>query len=121
MTPPVLHLIVLRASDLERTARFYSGLGFSLASEKHGSGPQHYSCETGGVVLELYPAGKIGAEPGAGMLGFSVKCLKAALSVVEAEGCSVLLHPGSSERGLRAVVLDPDGRKLELVEPRREG
>lgn len=116
MSSPVLTFLVLRARDLECTARFYAELGFTLVPEQHGSGPAHYSCQTGSVVLEIYPAGSSGAEPGTGMFGFTVASMPEALRSVQAFGGSVISEMKRTQRGIRAVVLDPDGRKLELLE-----
>lgn len=57
MTP----FVVIRCSDLEKSAAFYSSLGLTLTPEKHGNGPSHFSIETSGVVIELYPANGKGA------------------------------------------------------------
>lgn len=51
-----LSLLVLRAADPERLARFYSAFGLAFRTEKHGEGPLHWSCDLGGSVLEIYPA-----------------------------------------------------------------
>jgi lactoylglutathione lyase len=116
VSSPSLNLLVLRAADIERTGSFYSVLGLSLVQEKHGCGPVHYSCDLGTMVLEIYPAGSIGAEPGTGMMGFTVSSLSHVLPMIESMGCSIVTAPASSDRGLRAVVKDPDGRRVELIE-----
>jgi catechol 2,3-dioxygenase-like lactoylglutathione lyase family enzyme len=114
---PTLSLIVLRAADLEATRAFYAALGLPLAEEKHGDGPTHYSCDLGGTVLEVYP-GTAGTAPprsagGAVMLGFRVASLDEALARLAAPVAS---GPRPGPWGRRAVVLDPDGRAVELSE-----
>jgi catechol 2,3-dioxygenase-like lactoylglutathione lyase family enzyme len=59
---PRLDYLVLRCGDLERSRAFYSALGLALVCERHGRGVQHYSCNLGTMVLELYPSrGRNGA------------------------------------------------------------
>jgi catechol 2,3-dioxygenase-like lactoylglutathione lyase family enzyme len=118
MTSPSLALIVLRCRDLQASRAFYTALGVSLAEEQHGSGPVHYAAELGDAVFELYP-GKPGAAPertaaGATLLGFRVDDLDGALAAVRASGAPVVSAPAETPWGRRAVVLDPDGRAVEL-------
>ncbi|OYW39879.1 MAG: hypothetical protein B7Z35_03050 [Hydrogenophilales bacterium 12-61-10] len=117
MNSPTLSLVVLRFADLDLAGRFYAALGLRLTKEKHGSGPDHYSCQLGSVVLELYPAGKLAAVPGTAMFGLNVSSMELTIRAVEGNGGSVVQPPISSERGIRSVVSDPGGHKLELVEP----
>jgi hypothetical protein len=46
---------VLRVDDIEKMRAFLEALGLTFVREKHGSGPEHYSCERNGRVLEIYP------------------------------------------------------------------
>lgn len=111
-----LSLIVIRATNLERARAFYASLGLHLIQEKHGSGPEHYSCEFGSVVLEIYPGRKVGGQPGYGLLGFTVASVAATFETVKAIGCDIISPPAPSEREVRAIVRDPDGQRIELVE-----
>lgn len=53
-----LTVLVLYVHSLELVKEFYELLGFTMAQEKHGNGPTHYSTVLKeGIVLELYPAG----------------------------------------------------------------
>lgn len=120
MTTPRLGLIVIRAADLEQTARFYRALDLEFVEEQHGNGPLHYACDLNGTVIEIYP-GKPGTAPdrrsgGATLLGFQVASLEAMLKAVEVTGAIVLTAPQVSLWGRRAVVQDPDGRAIELTE-----
>lgn len=111
-----LAFIVLMYNDIEKAALFYSGIGFNLTEEKHGLGPKHYSFQTnGGLVVELYPT-RSDIEPSRVFIGFYVKNLSHSLLTTTATGGSVVSEPVETERGLRAVVKDPGGYKLELIE-----
>jgi lactoylglutathione lyase len=117
-----LGLLVLRCSNLEKSLAFYQAIGLSFAQEQHGSGPLHYAYEIGRTVMELYP-GEPGTAPerksgGATMLGFSVAALDETLKKLADLGFSPTAPPKDSAWGRRAVVLDPDGRAVEISEPK---
>jgi lactoylglutathione lyase len=104
-------LIVLRCRDLAASKRFYEALGLSFVAERHGGGPDHWSCVVGDLVFELYPAGQGAAT--ATRLGFRVR------DVASAAQAAVRAGGGPSARGQRAgraVVLDPDGNAVELCD-----
>jgi catechol 2,3-dioxygenase-like lactoylglutathione lyase family enzyme len=98
-----LSLLVLRCSDLAASRAFYEALGLEFRDEKHGTGPEHFSCRVGALVLELYPV----SDPPSSLerLGFRVLDVE---SVTKA----AVLAGGRLERP--GVLLDPDGRKVEL-------
>lgn len=55
----MLNLLVVYASDLEASRRFYTACGLRFVTEQHGSGPLHYSVTMpSGLVFELYPCGR---------------------------------------------------------------
>lgn len=102
-----LEYLVLRCRDLERTRLFYEALGLRFTAERHGGGSEHWACEVGGVVLELYPAkGGERAEPA--RLGLRVEELESACDRLRAAGFS------APQREHGAVLRDPDGRAVEL-------
>jgi lactoylglutathione lyase len=104
-------LVVLRCRDLPASKRFYEALGIAFTAERHGVGPDHWSGRIGETVLELYPTGE--APPSVGRLGFHVGDVCAAASAALAAGGRVD-RAFDAARGL-AVVVDPDGTKIELV------
>ena len=120
-TRPRLNLVVLRTADLERLRAFYAALGLALVSEQHGGGPVHYSAAAGPVTLELYPAtDTVGPDPTT-RVGFAVDDAGRACAVLRAAGHTVRAEPKASPWGVRAVVLDPDGRSVELLQQPRDG
>ncbi len=115
-----LDLIVLRCGDLEAARAFYAAVGLRLVEEKHGEGPRHYACQFGETVFELYPA-KPGTTPDRqpvdpARLGFRVDALDPVLAAVGALGAPVKQFPTTAGRERKAVVVDPDGRAIELHE-----
>jgi lactoylglutathione lyase len=115
MTEVRLNLVVLRSTDLDRAARFYGLLGINFAREKHGSGPEHLASKLGEVVLEIYPDVSAGQDPRV-RIGFDVPSVEDAIKKIRENGSVVLTPPKESPWGLRAVVADPDGHRVELRE-----
>lgn len=109
-----ISLVVLRCSDVAVTQRFYGALGIVFQVERHGAGPQHCSCRVGDTVLELYPASP-GVATTVARLGLSVASVAKALRALALVGGRVD-RPFDAPTGT-AVVIDPDGTKVELSEP----
>jgi lactoylglutathione lyase len=115
MTHPELNLVVIRSANLDVAAKFYAALGINLTRECHGSGPQHLAGQLGDVVFEIYPQSRAGESVEA-RIGFRVRSVSETVKAVLAAGGSVASQPKDSPWGYRAVVVDPDGHKIELVE-----
>jgi len=107
-----LNLLVLRTPKLDDMRMFYSALGARFQSEQHGNGPQHYAATlSDGLVLELYPApDEVSADSGL-RLGLKVEDIADTLRSL---GQNIM--PRQTEWGLRALVHDPDGRTVELLQ-----
>lgn len=109
-----LNLLVLRCKDLEVTRRFYEHLGLIFSKEQHGKGPEHYSWENAGFVLELYPVIKDQA-PDQVRVGFSTHLLAdIAGNIRHSSGITVLEQAYATSDRIVMVLQDPDGRKVEL-------
>ena len=112
--------MVLRTAQIEAAVAFYRAIGFSFTEEKHGTGPVHYSAPLGSSVLEIFP-GEPASPPnrkasGATMVGFSVASVDEVISILKTLGTQIITAPTDSPWGRRAVVVDPDGRGIELTE-----
>ena len=107
-----LNLLVLRTPKLEEMRSFYSTLGARFQSERHGNGPEHYAATLGDdLVLELYPTVD-GAMPDTGLrLGIKVENIDETLHSLGQNAA-----PRQTQWGLRALVHDPDGRTVELLQ-----
>ena len=112
-----LSLLVLRALDPDRLARFYGAFGLSFRAEQHGSGPLHHACDLNGFVLEIYPASSSSPRTSGARLGFRVASINEALRACGSEA-RIVTAPHESEWGYRAVVQDPEGHTIELTETR---
>jgi lactoylglutathione lyase len=110
-----LNLVVIRSADLERSRLFYETLGLRFTLERHGSGPEHLAADAGAVVFEIYPRGT-GPESSGTRIGFRVPSLADVVSAAQASGAKVVSPPAESPWGMRAVLMDPDEHRIELVE-----
>jgi hypothetical protein len=92
-----------------------------FAVEKHETGLQHYACQVGDLVLELYPRmqERLGRTAyGATALGFVVDNLAALLENVEKE--YIYAPQTQHPYGRTAFLHDPDGRKVILQEKEKK-
>jgi lactoylglutathione lyase len=115
MPPPSLNLVVIRAPDIEVAHRFYSALGLSFTKHAHGKGPTHYSCEEGSVVFEIYPQAGPDDKTNGVRLGFKVSNVDEVVSCAQKHGAKMISPAKESSWGLRAVVEDPFGHKIEFL------
>ena len=115
MSPPALNLVVIRVPDIEAAQRFYSALGLVFTKHAHGKGPAHYASEDGPVVFEIYPQASSEDNPRAVRIGFKVDDVVAVVALAEKSGGKNIAPAKPSPWGLRAVMEDPFGHKIELI------
>jgi lactoylglutathione lyase len=118
MDPPRLNLVVLRSPNLDRAETFYQALGIMFSREKHGTGPEHLAAvlgdaASGELVFEIYPQRDAMSTRDV-RVGFAVASLEALVAVATATGGTLVSPISESPWGLRAVVADPDGHRVEL-------
>jgi lactoylglutathione lyase len=116
MTELTLNLVVLRSPDIDRATAFYSRLGLEFTKHRHGSGPEHFSAELPGSVFELYQLSTDGVSTAGTRIGFQVPSVDAVLAALRDHPNAILTPARDSEWGRRAVVADPDGHRVELLE-----
>lgn len=115
MNFPAINLIVLRAEDPAGLASFYEGLGLVFSIERHGSGPEHRASETNGAIFEIYPRSKDGPSSHGTRLGFCVHSISQILEKLS-DRASVVSMPKRTSSGLRCILCDPEGHRIELLE-----
>jgi predicted enzyme related to lactoylglutathione lyase len=115
---PALNLVVLRSSDIERAMAFYSKLGLHFTKHRHGSGPEHYAAELASGVFELYPQSEDGPSSLGTRIGFTVSSVDEAIKALAGYPTALISPAKDSEWGRRAVVSDPDGHRIELLQTR---
>ncbi len=112
--------VILFTGRLAEVVRFYRAAGVPLESEQHDEGPAHYACDLGETHFAVIESG-VGAAPayrsgGSCYVGLAVPSVRAAVEAARAAGATILQEPEPYPWGLRALVVDPDGRVLELFE-----
>lgn len=110
-----LTLLVIRCTDIHAAARFYSMLGLGLEYHRHDGSPMHYSGKSGITVIEIYPLTKEQEQPDKNLrIGFTLPAFDEVIQKLEAEAVVFVSPPAQTPFGYGAVILDPDGRKVEL-------
>lgn len=110
----LLNLLVLRADNPGDLVPFYEALGVSLKVERHGKGPDHYSGVCGEALLEIYPS-LSGESTVATRLGFIVDDVERVCRAAGSIG-RVIKEPSETQWGIRAILADPIGHKVELIQ-----
>jgi lactoylglutathione lyase len=113
---PALNLVVLRSADIDQAMAFYSKLGLNFTKHRHGTGPEHYSAELAGAVFELYPQSGDGASSLGTRVGFGVSSVDNVIKALTDYPGAIISKPKDSEWGRRAIVADPDGHRIELLQ-----
>ena len=116
MPTPLINYLMIRSADPVRVRDFYAALGLHFVTERHRSGREHYSCDLGSMVFAIQPAGIDGAVSDNSMLGFQVASLERVLRAVPFAGGRIVVQPQEDGPVVRAIVLDPDGRKVEVTQ-----
>lgn len=95
---------------------FYSVLGFSFEKHAHGSGPEHYAAEGDGIVFELYPLAKDDGSTRNTRIGFQVDDAAAMIERLGQFETKMISPLKDSPWGLRAVIDDPFGHRIEITQ-----
>lgn len=110
-----LQLLVLRTSNIEQLADFYSLLGLKFDYHKHGNSPFHYSATIGETVLEMYPLAKNQTEADQNLrLGFCIDNFDEIIVKLKELQIPFILEPTQTDFGFMAIITDLDQRKIEL-------
>jgi predicted enzyme related to lactoylglutathione lyase len=111
-----LSLVVIRSVNLEESVKFYQMLGLNFEKHQHGNGLEHFASNIGQVTFEIYPqTARMGTTTGT-RLGLQVPDVDSLVIRLQKENVTVITKPSVSEWGRRAVVVDPDGHRIELVQ-----
>src|SRR5262245_5967332 len=113
---PALCLVVIRSTDLSRARAFYEALGLTLTEEKHGNGPKHLACQLGEMVFEIYPLEPASQATTSVRLGFRVANVDVTVAAAAVARGTIRSVAKDSPWGRRAVMVDPDGHVVELLE-----
>jgi lactoylglutathione lyase len=112
--------VIFFAADLEATVNFYRAIGVALEIEDHGDGHRHHAADVGGIHLAIFEGGEArpetGRRNGGDFVGLTVSSLTNSLEAARQLGAEVAEEPTDYHWGTRAIVVDPDGRSVEMIE-----
>ncbi|MBA2115653.1 VOC family protein [Bremerella alba] len=111
-----VNLIALRSRDPEVTVRFYQSLGLILIEEQHDQGPIHWASDTNDFVLEIYPAKSAEPIDSSTSIGLEVSEIGTLVQQLRHSGTTIVREPKAFAWGVQAIVQDPDGRSVILVD-----
>jgi lactoylglutathione lyase len=111
-----LNLVVLRSPDIVRAAAFYTLLGLHFIQHRHGKGAEHFAAELPGGVFELFTQTADSPTTLVTRIGFAFPSVDSVIAALSEYPTAVVSAPKNSEWGRRAIVSDPDGHRVELIE-----
>ncbi len=109
------NLIVIRATQIDRAAHFYTQLGLDFERHRHGKGVEHLTCTVGNVIFEIYPSTGLTDSTVATRIGFRVATLAQIIPALQQAGGTIVTPVHDSPWGKRVVMADPDGHRVELT------
>lgn len=97
---------------------FYRIIGLQFEASKVDKGTEIYKAYHHGLEFSLYSSKTVEKEKSPRLqLGFTIQNLDKIISELsQTSGITCLLDPMETEIGKRAIVLDPDGHAIELVQ-----
>lgn len=110
--------ITINTSHLQNMLAFYRIIGFQFTASKVEKGSEVHRAIHNGVEFSLYSINQVqnSAIPHL-QLGFKITDLEKAIAeLAKIPGTICILDPTEMPDGKKAVVLDPDGNSIELVE-----
>lgn len=110
-----IRLLVLRTVNTKLLADFYSLLGLKFEYHKHDNSPYHYSATIKETILEIYPLAKNQIEADKNLrLGFGIENFDQVMYELNILQADFVQEPTQTEFGFMSIIIDPDGRKIEL-------
>ncbi|HAB18754.1 MAG TPA: VOC family protein [Verrucomicrobiota bacterium] len=117
-----LAVVLLLASDADRTAAFYRDvLGLPLKAERHDGRHTHYACPMGGLYFTIQPRADLGEPPATGydslQLCFTTPSMDTFQERLARLGVRALHPPRAFEHTTFTTLVDPDGRHVRVMTP----
>ena len=112
-----LFRITLNSAQPDVLLRFYSVLGFQFSQKNVDKGSRAWQGQLGEIGLEVFNIKETFSNriPGVQM-SFRVKGLEALVDQFRALRAQIMIEPLDTKTGQMAIVMDPDGRSVELIQ-----
>lgn len=112
-----LRSLVIATSQIKDVLRFYENLGLTFKIKKVSLGTEYYWTLANG--LEIGFLEKIGIQQDTQphyMLSFRVKNIDDVFQQMVSHKFIGIMDPTDFEEGRKAIIMDPDGRSVEIIE-----
>ena len=110
-----LFRITINTTQPDLLLRFYGFLGFQFAQKSVDKGSQAWLGRLGDLALEIFSIKESYSSRAPGVqLSFQVASIADILKQLSQIKAEVMLEPMETKTGLMAIVMDPDGRSIEL-------
>jgi lactoylglutathione lyase len=116
--------LIIETADVDRSVSFYRTVaGLDLQREQHDPDDEvHFAVDVDGCHVAIFGGDQAGTAPaaraaGETMVGFAVGSVEVAVEAARSLGARVLQEPEDYPWGRRALVEDPDGRRVEVFVP----
>lgn len=112
-----LRTIVMATSQISKTVSFYQILGLNFLKKNITLGGEIYSATLDDLELALLEKSNVEKLPQPNyMLSFKVENLDKLHEKMLSGGHISILEPTVFAEGKKAILLDPDGRSVELIQ-----
>ncbi len=116
-----LQSLVIATSQIKDVLRFYENLGLTFKTKKVSLGTEYYWTMANGLEIAFLekPGMKQDIQPHY-TLSFQVKGIDAKFQQFVSNKFIGILDPTDFKDGRKAIVLDPDGRSVEMIEVKQQ-
>lgn len=112
-----LRSLVMATSQIKDVLRFYETLGLEFKTKKVALGTEYYWTLANGLEIAFLekPNVKLDAQPHY-MLSFRVRDIDKIYQQFVSNRFIGIMDPTNFDEGRKAIILDPDGRSVEIIE-----
>lgn len=114
----VITSITIMTPQLQDMLAFYRIIGFDFVAQKVDKGSELFRAHQESLEFSLYASQQVAKSQTPSLqLGFKVSNLEEVVrNLAKIPGVHCILDPMEMPDGKRAIVLDPDGHSIDLIE-----
>lgn len=114
---PTLRSLIIATSQVKEVIRFYENLGLVFQTKKITVGTQYFWTTANGLEIGFIEKANVAMDQQPHyMLSFQVKNIDQKYQQFVSNSFIGILDPTDFDEGRKAIVLDPDGRSVEIIE-----
>ena len=112
-----LFRITLNTAQPDLLLRFYSLLGFQFNEKKIDKGSRAWQGCLGDFTLEIFSIKESFSNKTPGVqMSFQVTGMENLIQQFRALKVQIMIEPTETKSGFMSIVIDPDGRSVELIQ-----